>query len=225
MTPTGRHPRVDPDDYIPGVFRPVRSYYSERVVANGPTPAGVDWPDASRQTIRFRELARLFPTGGEPFSILDYGCGYGALRSYLRGQEFLAEYSGFDISEQMIATARLLFPEAADCFHTSLCTQRRYDYVIASGVFNVKLDAAEEAWESELWNIIELMNTMSLKGFGFNVLSSWRKPGRKKDFLYYGDPASFLNRLKQYSSEIALLHNYGLWDFTVLIRKDISRNV
>ena len=53
----------------------------------------------------------------------------------------------------MIATAAKFAPDAADCFQTSLCTGRCYDYVVASGIFNVKLDAAIEVWERELWDI------------------------------------------------------------------------
>ena len=69
---------------------------------------------------------------------------------------------------------------------------------------------------------VDLMNNLSLVGFGFNVLSDWREPHRKQSFLYCGDPAKFLNRARRYSAEVALLHDYGLWDFTILVRKTVE---
>ena len=76
MKPKEQLQTIDRDE-IPLIFAPIRSYYTDRIIGNGPTPAGVDWPDAKRQITRFGELARLFPRGGAPFSVLDYGCGYG----------------------------------------------------------------------------------------------------------------------------------------------------
>jgi SAM-dependent methyltransferase len=203
------------------IFDAVRSFYSKLIAEKGPTPAGVDWPDSRRQTIRFRELCRLFPADGQKFSVLDYGCGYGALLPYLQSNGFSCEYYGFDICEAMIEAARRTHPGFEDRFQGVLDCSKAFDFVLSSGVFSGKLDAGVQAWEDEVWRTIDVMNQISKKGFAFNVLSAWREPHRKLDFVYYGDPAEFVRKMRRYSANIALLHDYDLWDFTILVRKNL----
>jgi len=40
--------------------------------------------------------------------------------------------------------------------------------------------------------------------------------------LYFGDPLLYFDFCKRnFSRNVALLHDYGLYDFTILVRKDI----
>jgi 2-polyprenyl-3-methyl-5-hydroxy-6-metoxy-1,4-benzoquinol methylase len=48
----------------------------------------------------------LPPIADEPFSILDFGCGYGALIEYLKSKYISFSYTGYDISEEMINQAK-----------------------------------------------------------------------------------------------------------------------
>ena len=69
-----------------------RRYYEARLAQHGATPAGVDWNSEASQERRFRELAYLW--SGEPdASLLDYGCGYGALAAYVRGRGHRGPYT------------------------------------------------------------------------------------------------------------------------------------
>jgi SAM-dependent methyltransferase len=212
---------LKPSIEAPGVFHEVHSFWSKLITEAGPTPAGVDWPDTRRQIIRFRELCRLLPADGQSFSVLDYGCGYGALVTYLQLNGFACEYFGFDISEEMIDTARRVHPGLEDRFRSHLAVDESFDFVVLSGAFNRKQAVDLRAWENFVWNTIDILDRMSRKGFGFNVLSGWRDPRRKEDFLYYGDPIEYLQRVWTYSPNIAIFHDYDLWDFTILVRKDV----
>jgi SAM-dependent methyltransferase len=181
----------------------------------------VDWPSERVQLVRFRELCRLLPEPGTPFSILDYGCGYGALLAYLRAGGWNADYTGFDVADAMIALARSQADEAAR-FITSReqLDGHGYDYVVASGIFNVKLEAPEANWDELMLDTIAQFDALSRRGFAFNALSSRREPHRKMPHLAYADPARLLALcLERYSPEVALLHDYGLWDFTLIVRK------
>ena len=60
-----------------------RDYYEGKLRAHGATPAGVDWNSLESQELRFALLANLWRDEADA-SILDYGCGYGALADYLR---------------------------------------------------------------------------------------------------------------------------------------------
>lgn len=40
--------------------------------------------------------------------------------------------------------------------------------------------------------------------------------------LFFGDPLFFFDFCKRnFSRNVALLHDYGLYDFTILVRKDV----
>ena len=42
-----------------------------------------------------------------------------------------------------------------------------------------------------------------------------------KDYLYYGDPLFYFDYSKRhFSRNVALLHDYDLYEFTLLIKKD-----
>ena len=40
-----------------------------------------------------------------------------------------------------------------------------------------------------------------------------------RDDLYYGDPSFFFDHCKrEHSRHVALLHDYGLWEWTIVVR-------
>jgi hypothetical protein len=52
------------------------------------------------------------------------------------------------------------------------------------------------------------------------MLTSYSDPDRMRSDLYYGDPCLFFDHCKRtYSKQVALLHDYGLYEFTVIVRK------
>jgi hypothetical protein len=65
------------------------------------------------------------------------------------------------------------------------------------------------------------MDRAGRKGFAFNCLTSYSDPERMRDDLYYGDPCYYFDLCKRlYSPQVSLLHDYGLWEFTIIVRKD-----
>src|SRR4030095_5289270 len=82
----------------------VKSYFDQRIREHGASPRGSDWNSDTSQNLRFDQLLKVVDT--RSFSILDYGCGYGALADYLVSLDLDADYYGFDILESAIETAR-----------------------------------------------------------------------------------------------------------------------
>src|SRR5262245_2538170 len=82
------------------LLRQTRLYYDAKLAEHGPTARGVDWNTEESQHLRFRELAKVIDDVDA--SVLDYGCGYGALGAYLRSHGHRGPYTGFDISERML---------------------------------------------------------------------------------------------------------------------------
>jgi len=185
-------------------------YYTQKVRMHGPSPRGVDWNGEESQLIRFEQLCKIISAvEGEPFSILDYGCGYGALIDFLKQRYKNFDYTGFDVSEEMVTQARNLYP--AYRFTSDERELSPHDYVVASGVFNVKLDIPSDEWEDYVKAHLHYLDSLSRKGFAFNILTSYSDPDRMKEYLYYANPCLYFDYCKQnFSKWVSLLHDYGL---------------
>jgi SAM-dependent methyltransferase len=199
----------------------VAAYYGEKLRTFGPTPRGVDWNGAESQRLRFAQLLRLRDTE-DACSLLDFGCGYGALFDYLAEQRSPVAYVGFDVSPEMIRAAHELHPASpAAAFTTRESELSRTDYVVASGIFNVKLDVVEAEWAAYVRTTLDAMAALARRGFAFNLLTRYCDPERRRPDLYYGDPLALFDHCRtRFSRRVALLHDYPLYEFTIVVRTD-----
>jgi cyclopropane fatty-acyl-phospholipid synthase-like methyltransferase len=118
------------------VIARVERYYSAKVTQHGATPAGVDWNSSASQTLRFEQLLKVCNTDA-PFSLTDFGCGYGALADYLGQRGVRCTYRGYDVSPAMIEEAgRISRLGLAVEFFASPASLRPTTYTVASGIFN-----------------------------------------------------------------------------------------
>jgi SAM-dependent methyltransferase len=202
-----------------GVHDTVARYYAERLRRFGATPAGVDWRDAASQRTRFEQLCKVVTD--RQGSAIDLGCGYGALLAYLREQGFSGAYHGLDVAPEMIEAARVTHkddPQAS--FEVSSAPSHTADYLIASGIFNVRQHYTTPEWEEYIAATLADMDRASLKGFAFNSLTTYSDRDMMRDDLYYADPYRYFDLCKRlYSRQVALLHDYDLYEFTVIVRK------
>jgi SAM-dependent methyltransferase len=198
----------------------IQNYYTTSIKSHGISAKGVDWNESEGQISRYRQLLKV-TEGAEVFSILDYGCGYGALVSILKGLNVNFNYLGLDISPLMIQAAinsnshheNIKFEEASEISIAS-------DFVVASGVFSVKLSSSQKSWKKYIHNTLDSFNEFSNKGFAFNCLSSYSDTDKRASKLYYADPLELFDLCKKkYSDNVSLIHNYGLYEFTILVNK------
>jgi SAM-dependent methyltransferase len=199
----------------------VASYYSEKLSEHGATPQGVDWNGEESQTIRFEQLCNIISPDNLSFSLNDLGCGYGALLDYLRVKQPYCSYLGIDVSPEMVRTARQQHTSTELArFINSAVPDQMADYGLASGIFNVRLGRSDTEWFDYLQVTLDVLNRTSSRGFAFNCLTSYSEENKKRDYLYYADPCRLFELCKRrYSSQVALLHDYGLYEFTILVRK------
>ncbi|MBW1711990.1 MAG: class I SAM-dependent methyltransferase [Deltaproteobacteria bacterium] len=205
----------------------VRGYYSAKIRAHGPTAQGVDWNGPESQRLRFGQLANVFRGSEGHFSLNDLGCGYGALADYLAGRGFEFSYRGLDICPEMIEQARRLHGQEPNRDRGwSFAVGSRLetaDYTLASGIFNVRGQVRGNDWQAYVQETIEEMNRHSLKGLAFNMLTSYSDPERMEARLYYADPLAVFDYCRRnLSRHVALLHDYGLYEFTLIVRKDLN---
>lgn len=201
---------------------PVRAYFQQKLEAYGPTHRGVDYNSDRAMETRFDQLIRLF-RGATQYSLLDFGSGYGAMLAYLQRMGHTVAYTGYDIVEAMLDNGRAIFagqPRVAFTHRWEDVPQ--VDYAVVSGTFNMKLDASHADWTAMVIDCLERMHARSLKGLAFNMLTSYSDPEYMRPDLYYADPCFFFDYCKRhFSKNVALLHDYGLYDFTILVQKDV----
>ena len=171
------------------------------------SPVAVGWLDGKQnQAKRFETLLNIGVQEGD--SILDLGCGLGHMVEHLKKIGLNVRYTGIDTNKNSIQQA-YQFREATYIYGTIFDIQERYDWGLASGVFNVefpKLDMLE--------TISELLSKAN-KGVAFNLLSN-----SANNNLTYENyiPKEIISHLK---GDISIVENYGVEnDFTIYIKKN-----
>lgn len=201
----------------------VEEYYSSKIKKYGTTPKGVDWNSKESQLIRFRELSRIIQK--KDFSISDVGCGYGEYYNFLSQEaRYKYQYYGYDLSANMIHSSNELYgfnDNAKFKRINNLSCISATNYMVASGIFSVKMEHDDNEWKRYVLETLMELNEKSIDGFAFNMLTTYSDKDCMREDLYYADPLFFFDYCKKnFSKQVALLHDYGLYEFTLLVRKD-----
>jgi hypothetical protein len=199
----------------------VREYFDKRLQEHGASARGSDWNSEESQNARFDQLLKVIEGTG-PFSLLDYGSGWGALADYLAEKGFTADYYGYDLLESAISQARQVHAgKPGRTFTADEASLPVCDYVVASGIFNFRGAQSFEAWTEYVVSVLDRFQDISRRGFASNFLTKYSDPERMRPDLYYADPLFLFDHCKRnYSRNVALLHDYRLYDFTLIVRKD-----
>ena len=205
-------------------FNQAKNYFEERLTTHGATARGVDWNSETAQEIRFSQLIKVIDPA-QPFSLLDYGSGYGALAGYLLKLNAPMEaYMGYDVLESMVEKGREVFAAQPQCkFSAKIEEITPVDYSIASGIFNLKLETPFEQWTEYVVSELHKMDALSRKGFSANFLTKYSDAAYMRPHLYYADPCYLFDYCKRnFSRNVALLHDYEVYDFTIIVRKSAA---
>jgi SAM-dependent methyltransferase len=193
-------------------------YYAAKLAQHGATPAGVDWNSEQSQRLRFEQFMPLITS--EETSVCDYGCGYGALLGFLRARGYRGSYAGYDAADEMVREARSRHGEDRSASFTSVRAELPIsDVTVASGLFNVRLTAPADQWREYMEDTVADLAALSRRGFAFNVLTSYSDADRQRADLYYADPkAVFDHCMRRWPRRVTLVHDYELFEFTVIVR-------
>ena len=199
----------------------VAKLYSDNVKNLGASAKSAGWKDETSQKLRFRKLLEVIEEmKGTVLTVNDLGCGYGAFYKYLKTElsQKISRYYGYDISEEMLILANRLLEDKGALFINSEQIQYEADYSFASGIFNVKLDVEKNLWEHYFKETLLNMSEKSIKGFAFNALTTY--VDYEESHLYYADPLFFFDFCKKnFSKNVSLLHDYGLYEWTITVKK------
>lgn len=206
------------------ILQNVARYYTGKIIQYGPTPHGVDWKNEESQFVRFNQLLKIISKNDDQFSLNDLGCGYGKLYELMKAANYRGFiYHGYDLSGEMIAQARNRCGNSDNPAFYLISAPNELqvaDYTVASGIFNVRIEHAVDEWLEYVLQILGHMDRCSKRGFAFNCLTIYSDEEYMKDSLFYADPCLFFDYCKNhFSKNVALLHDYDLYEFTVLVRK------
>jgi SAM-dependent methyltransferase len=204
------------------ILSELADYHKVKLAEHGCTPLGVGWNGEESQILRFEQLVKVIRQPGG-FSLNDFGCGYGALYDYLNSRYQDFTYNGCDISGDMVRAAQARFTNTPNArFFVASEPPELSDYTIASGLFNLRLGRSDAECRDYIEATLDVLDRTSGQGFAFNSLTIYSDADKMRDDLYYADPCALFDICKRrYSRNVALLHDYNLYDFTILVRKHL----
>jgi|688.fasta_scaffold326270_4 SAM-dependent methyltransferase len=174
------------------------------------SPESVAWSNRESQYTRFDALFQIGVTEND--SILDLGCGLGHMVDYLEQKNFSTKnYNGVDINPSYIIYAIQRKPGVNFSTGEIFDIQDKYDYILGSGVFTVRMPL------DEIFSAIDASLNISKKGVAFNFLN--------KEYLDIPEFNSFVPEefyaliKKRYTKTKLVLDYLGNEDFTVYIYK------
>jgi SAM-dependent methyltransferase len=211
------------DDAIPKTLTAIRDLYTSNLAAHGATSKSVGWRDEASQLLRFDRLSQVIEPAArrDGFTAADWGCGYGAMYHYLdrTAGGALRAYTGYDISEPMLETARRAITAPRARFVLAAEVEQDADYAFVSGTFNVRMKATREEWDAYIRQQLQALWARSRRGLAFNLLTSyvdWEQPD-----LFYADPREFFDFCRRHLSRyVTLLHDYPLYEWTMIVRRE-----
>jgi SAM-dependent methyltransferase len=203
-------------DRLARLEEPVVAHYEDCLRRHGPSARGVDWKDEASQRLRFDVLTAVAELDGR--SVYDVGAGVGHLYDHLIERGVRCDYAGTDLSAAMVDCARRRNPGARFERRDILGDPpaRRYDYVLCSGLFHVKLDADPKDWLGFVLAMIRRMYEICSEGIAFNMMSDqvdFRDPR-----LFYVAPGEILDRCRRdLARHVVLRHDYPLYEWTAYV--------
>jgi len=135
----------------------------------GQNPQALYWDNREVQELRFDVLLGCGVRTGD--SVLDVGCGFADLYFYMKSTGIGVNYTGIDLSPDMIEAAKGRLPELTlqqgDLFDFDP-SQQAYDWVLLSGALNEPLQD-EGAY---LQAMLPRLYSTCRKGVAFNLLNA-----------------------------------------------------
>jgi len=208
------------------VSKKLHDHYRNTFLKYGATSKGVDWGD-KEWTAELRQakmLEVIKDTAGNTVSLLDVGCGYGALADVIKGCQRNVAYAGIDVVAEMISEAKKRHPDcefiSGDIMEVDI---GKHDYVVCNGILTQKLETTNLEMDQFANKLIKRMFELCNVAIAFNVMST--KVNYFSNNLYYRNPAELFSWcVSEVSESIKLDHSYPLYEYTIYLYRDKFEN-
>ena len=129
-------------------LEPVKEHYRRQIEQYDDPARACSWRNEEVARRNFAAVSQVFAHETRPFSVYEIGCGFATLRDFLAEHFPLAAYSGSDLLSEMIERAKARDP-GVDVEQRDILVDppaRRFDYVVISGLFNLRMHNEEGMW-------------------------------------------------------------------------------
>ena len=177
----------------------------------------IGWGSTKSQKLRFKLLTENFDFKNK--TVLDIGCGFGDLYSFIENQYSikLKKYVGIDVCDDFIVNNKKKFIKNKNTVFINCeindLKYNNFDYCFISGTLNLKMYNNY----NELKKMLNYMYDHSRIACGINLLSTNVDYQNTKDFHY--NPSKVIDIAQKISTKFKFRHDYPLYEFTLhLIR-------
>ena len=189
----------------------------------GYKPQALYWSSQEIQFIRFKKLSEILPRN-QACSILDVGCGFADLKGYLEQQGFDIDYTGIDLSEDMVRSAGFQNPgikvEQGDLFDFNPAEQQ-FDFVLLSGALNevveTEIEDTAEFKGRYAKAVIRKMYDSCKHGVAFNLLDNRNAWVTERSDLQSFQPDDIQTYCQTFANQVSWQDGYVDNDFTVFL--------
>jgi len=194
--------------------------HRDSLALHGCSPQALYWGSRGHQKVRFRVLAEIGIAAGD--SLLDVGCGFADLQSWLIGHGLQVDYTGVDLSPDIIALATELHPGerllCGELFDFDFAPQS-FDWVVLSGTLNWQLHD-DGAYARQ---VIARMFELCRHGVAFNMLNARSRDMKELQELVAFDPGEVLTWCSGITEDSRCRSDYLDNDFTIYMRRESCR--
>jgi 2-polyprenyl-3-methyl-5-hydroxy-6-metoxy-1,4-benzoquinol methylase len=152
-------------------------------------------------------------------TVLDVGCGLGALHEHLLTNDIACTYSGYDINPQLIETAQRRHPDTA--FEVRDILEEdfpEFDFVVSSSSFNLKLEH-EDNYEF-IERMLRTMYQHARRAVAVDLMTSYVDFKRPEAFYY--EPERVFRIAKGITKRVTLRHDLPLFQFCAYLYPDFE---
>lgn len=170
------------------------------------------------QELRFKVLSAIGIQSGD--SVLDVGCGFGDLFGYLNKQGIKVEYTGIDLSPEIVEEGKKQYP-LANFFIGELFDFKHelqsFDYVMLSGSLNEELN--DDGIYAK--KMISRMFECCRKGLAFNLLDARNKMIESCSDLQSFHPDEIVSFCGTLTEHCKFRDDYQDNDFSMYLYRDV----
>lgn len=195
----------------------ISAYYKDKMKDSEPDYRVHGWESEEAVRERYEVLFRAVDLNGK--SLLDAGCGTGALLDEIRNRKIRCGYLGIDILPEMVTMARKRRPDGSflclDLSEENPFDRNCFDVVYASGMFN--LNTGDN--EALLAQLLPVFTDIASECVIFNLLHE-RSQNREETYFYSSPRAveHLLRRARIRPRSVDFIDGYRQNDFSVVLR-------
>ncbi len=204
------------------VSKILHDHYRKTFIQHGSTSRGVDWGDKEWAAVlrQNKMLDVVKHHSKDRVSLLDVGCGYGALADVIKEKHPNILYTGVDVVEEMVMDAKTRHPLHQFIWGDILEVDiGKYDYVVCNGILTQKVSASTLAMNRFAQRLIKRMFDVCNCGVAFNIMTTY--VNFQKENLYYRNPAELMAWcMSELTPHAKIDCAYDLWyEYTVYLYK------